>query len=167
MVATEGPRAVTKAHLRRNKLVSDLYKTALMTKQLKIPLGAFLVPSNILVRFPGPSPSQAQEDEGLLRHLLPVQHIPREGSVLKTYRNPLQDPPGRIIFLPATQVWARDPSVTCSGFKAPHFGSNSMASTLPTPEAPQGKPSSSRNFRKRRFQTGASPAESLRHWKRS
>lgn len=168
MVATEGPRAVTEAHLRRNKLVSDLYKTALMTKQLKIPLGAFLVPSNILVRFPGPSPSQAREDEGLLRHLLPVQHISREGSVLKTHRNPLQDPPLRIIFLPATQVWAGDPSVTCSGFEAPHFRSNSIASTLPTSsEAPQGEPSCSRSFRKRRFQTGASPAESLRHWKRS
>lgn len=45
---------VTEAHLRRNKLTSDLYKTALMTKQLKIPLGAFLVPSNIPCAIPRP-----------------------------------------------------------------------------------------------------------------
>lgn len=54
MVATQGPRLVPEAHLRRNKPVSDLYKSALMTKQLKIPLGAFLVPSNIPCAIPRP-----------------------------------------------------------------------------------------------------------------
>lgn len=104
---------VTKPHLRRNKLISDLYKTALMTKQLKIPLGAFLVPSNVPCAVPRPL-SQAWEDEELLRHLLPVQHIPREGSVLETHQNPLQDPPLRTIFLPAPRARAADASVTRS-----------------------------------------------------
>lgn len=78
MVATERPRLVTEAHLKRNKLVSDLYKTALMTKQLKITFGCI----SGAIKHPVCN-SQAWEDERFLRHLLSVQHIPREGSVLK------------------------------------------------------------------------------------
>lgn len=166
MVATEGPRPLPEAHLRRNKLGSDLYKTALMTKPAENTFGcvsgAIKHPS---VQFPGPC--QAWEGEGLVRHLLAVQHIPREGSGLQTRRNPLQDPPRRTILLPASPAKAGDASVTCSGSQAPHFGSSSIATTLPIPEGPREEPSSSRSLRERRFQTGASPAESLRHWKRS
>lgn len=150
MVATERPRLVTEAHLKRNKLVSDLYKTALMTKQLKIPLGAFLVPSNIPCAIPRPGRMRDFSGTSSQCSTSPGRALSSKSPSRPSTEDSFPSSPSSVSWRCLCDVlWLRGSSF---------WEQFCIATTLPIPEAPQGEPSSSRRFRRRRFQTGASPA---------
>lgn len=97
-----------KAHLRRNKLVSDFVQTALMTKQLK---NTFWCVSSTVRKpcviprpesLPGPGSPTAWKGKRLFSGTFSQCNISQgKGLSLRPHRNPLQDPPTKDNFPPS------------------------------------------------------------------